>query len=245
MTQDGNSILGEATWHHMKEWNSQPPDRQERCIHDEIHVTATRQPEAVAISAFDGTLSYVELDRLTARVARWLLEQGVEPGSHVPLCHEKSMWAVVYILGILRTGAAFVPLDPEAPTARHRAILAVLDAHFIITSATTKYLFESVEQVVALSISTDHAEHLLQTTAATISPLEAPHIRPSDVAFVMFTSGSTGQPSGVPIEHEAMVTAAASYGAELGFGPATRTMQFSAFVWLPWTVEIIATLIWG
>lgn len=244
MSQDGNSILGEAAWHQMKDWNSQPPDRQERCIHDEIHATATRQPEAVAISAFDGTLSYAELDRLTARVARWLLAQGVEPGSHVPLCHEKSMWAVVCILAILRTGAAFVPLDPEAPTARHRAILAVLDAHFIITSATTKYLFESVEQVVALSISDDHAKQLLHTGTATTSP-ETPHVRPSDVAFVMFTSGSTGQPSGVPIEHGAMATAAASYGAELGFGPATRTMQFSAFVWLPWTVEIIAPLIWG
>lgn len=244
MSQDGNSILGEAAWHQMKEWNSQPPDRQERCIHDEIHATATRQPEAVAISAFDGTLSYAELDRLTARVARWLLAQGVEPGTHVPLCHEKSIWAVVCILAILRTGAAFVPLDPEAPTARHRAILAVLDAHFIITSATTKYLFESVEQVVALSISDDHAEQLLHTETATTLP-ETPHVRPSDVAFVMFTSGSTGQPSGVPIEHGAMVTAAVSYGAELGFGPATRTMQFSAFVWLPWTVEIIAPLIWG
>lgn len=244
MTQHGNSILGEAAWHQMKEWNSQPPESQERCIHDEIHVTATRQPEAVAISTSDGTLSYAELDRLTARVAGWLLAQGVKPGSHVPLCYEKSMWAVVCILAIIRTGAAFVPLDPEAPTARHRAILAVLDAHFIITSATTKHLFEAVEEITVLSISTDHANQLSQTEPTTTSP-ETPHVRPSDVAFVMFTSGSTGQPSGVPIEHRAMVTAAASYGAELGFGPATRTMQFSAFVWLPWTVEIIATLIWG
>lgn len=226
----------------MKEWNSQQPGRQDRCIHDEIRVRATRQPEAVAVSAFDGTLSYGELDRLTVKVSHWLLAQGVKPGSHVPLCYEKSMWAVVCILAILRTGAAFVPLDPEAPTARHRAILAALEAQFIITSATTSPLLENLEEVVLLRVGADRFEEL-QTEMTTT--LEIPHVRPSDVAFVMFTSGSTGQPSGVPIEHGAMVTAATAYGSEFGFGPRTRTMQFSAFIWLPWTVEIITPLIWG
>ncbi|KAK4219674.1 acetyl-CoA synthetase-like protein [Rhypophila decipiens] len=241
----GNHVdhgVSATSWFQLLEWNGLAPENANSCIHDALHETAIRQPDAVALEASDGSFTYAELDEILRRLSYWLIAQGIQPGDHVPICYEKSRWAIVCMLALLYAGAAFVPVDPASPTQRLQAICKVTGARFVITSPATSHVFDgSFEEQAILEVS---AESIVQL-APVDATFQEPEVRPDDVAFIMFTSGSTGQPNGVPIQHHAMVTAAMAYGAELGFGPDTVTIQFSAFVWLPCSVEIISTMIWG
>lgn len=101
-----------------------------------------------------------------------------------------------------------MPLDPKAPTARPRATLAIVNARIIVSFPMTNSLFGNMQETSILSIS---AEHIEQTQLKAVPAPQAPHMSPSDAAFFIFTSVSTGLPSGVPIEHRDMVTAARAY----------------------------------
>ena len=190
MALDDSSILehhgvSTASWLQMKDWNSQAPECVNRCIHDVIHETAIRQPGATAICAFDGTLTYVELEELITRLSRWLITQGIGPGTRVPLCFEKSIWAIVCMLAVARVGAAFVPLDPNTPVHRLQSMLNALKANFIIASPSTQSIIEDNSDAEVLTIGAELMEKLDSPTKSV-----APAVSPDDVAFVIFTSGN-------------------------------------------------------
>ena len=189
MPSDHGSILehhgvSAASWLQMKDLNSQAPECANYCIHDAIHKTAIRQPDATAICAFDGTLTYVELEELVTRLSHWLITQGIGPGTHVPLCFEKSIWAIVCMLAVVKVGAAFVPLDPDAPIPRLQSMLKALDTRFIIASPSTYSIIEDNLDALVLIVG---AELIGKLEPAPKS--EAPAASPGDVAFVMYTSG--------------------------------------------------------
>lgn len=109
----------EDIWH----WNPLVPETEEEFVHDVISIQAHRQPNSPAICAWDGEVSYRELDDMSSRLAGHLKELGIRAKMLVPICFEKSMWTSVAMLGVMKAGAAFVAMDAGQPEQRLRAIV--------------------------------------------------------------------------------------------------------------------------
>ncbi|KAK5991958.1 Nonribosomal peptide synthetase dtxS1 [Cladobotryum mycophilum] len=99
-------------------WNKTVPETLERCVHNIIEQNAQARPDAPAVCAWDGELSYAELEGLASALSKHLVELGVGPGVIVPLCFEKSAWTIVALLGVLKAGGAFTLLDSYLPEQR-------------------------------------------------------------------------------------------------------------------------------
>lgn len=102
-------------------WNNTVPASTKRCVHEMIGDKAQAQPNAPAVCAWDGEVTYSKLDHLAMRLAGRLIDLGVGPDTLVPLCSEKSIWTTVAMLGVLKAGGAFVMLDPSLPKQRLQA----------------------------------------------------------------------------------------------------------------------------
>ena len=159
-----------------------------------VAATCERTPDAVAVT-FDGRhLTYRELDRRSAAVAARLRELGAGPGTLVAVCAERSADLVVGLLGVLRAGAAYVPLDPEYPADRLAFMLADTAAPIVLTQGRLRAALPAVDAEVLL----------LDDPWPPASSVDGGP-DPGDVAYVIYTSGSTGRPKGVPNTHRGIV----------------------------------------
>lgn len=218
-------------------WNGTLPNTIDSCIHDFIDQRATEYPSAVAIDSWDGQLTYDELRLQSSKLASYLTSCGVGPGTMIPLFFEKSVWAVIGMIGVLRAGGACVPLDPSYPRARLEIILARLKTQLLLTSPLHAPDFKGLHQkVIVLEKS------LLEqapTKSITVS------VQSSDAAFVLHTSGSTGVPKAIVLEHEALCTSLYAHGAVECLDPDSRVVQFAAYTFDVSISDIFATLMYG
>jgi amino acid adenylation domain-containing protein/non-ribosomal peptide synthase protein (TIGR01720 family) len=221
------------------EWNSEVPAAVERCVHDLFAEQAQARPDAPAICAWDGELTYGELDALSTKLAGHLVELGVKAEDMVPLCFEKSMWTVVAMLAVLKAGGAFVPLDPEHPESRHQEVFQQTAATVVLTSPRYSTLWaSSARNIVTVDdISTKMLSGQILTRSKTTEP--------SNAAYVIFTSGSTGQPKGVVLEHRAVSTSCLSHRKAFRFTSQTRALQFASYTFDACITEIVTTLVFG
>jgi amino acid adenylation domain-containing protein len=170
-------------------------------VHALFRERALAHPQRLALVWPGGQLDYAELDRRSDAVARHLISLGCRPDQPVALCMPRSAGAVIAALGILKAGGAYLPLDPAYPRARLQSLLE--DAGVDIAIASN----EARSTLAGLST------HLLSLDALEVEAAEAPDAaRPlperssaSGLAYVMYTSGSTGAPKGVQIEHRSIV----------------------------------------
>ncbi|KAE8822116.1 hypothetical protein HRS9122_10555 [Pyrenophora teres f. teres] len=220
-------------------WNKNVPRTIDRCIHDLFAEQVLAQPNAPAICAWDGEMSYSVLDGLSTKLAGYLVKIGVKPGDVVPLCFEKSMWTVVAMLAVLKAGGAFAPLDPDHPVSRHKEILRQTGARMVVVSAQHSARWASSScHVVTLSeasIGQLTVEDDLPGFSAT----------PGNAAYVLFTSGSTGIPKGVVLEHRAVSTSCLGHGRAFGITDQSRVLQFTSYTFDFCMAEIITTLLYG
>lgn len=217
-------------------WNSHMPDTVPECVHWVIGKQTELRPHAEAIYAWDGKFTYAQLDDLSNRLAHYLVGLGIAPEILVPISFDKSAWAIISMLAVLKAGGGCVPLDATHPKNALETRVVDTGAHVVLASPQRAQIFEDmVPYVVAVSPSL--LEQLPAATVAPCTPIEA-----TNTSFIIFTSGSTGKPKGVVLEHQALVASAEAHGAALGFGPQTRCLQFAAYTFDISLEEMFTTL---
>jgi amino acid adenylation domain-containing protein len=212
-------------------------------VHQQVSRQAAFRPAKMAVCSTSLNLTYEEIESLTDRLAHMLVESGVRRGSVVPFCMEKSVWATVAMLGVLKAGAAFVPLEPTHPIARLEWLIDEIGADFVLCSCHT------IEKVQSLYQNRSNAQNRLKVvlvedvTSRTPSatPL-LPLVDPSDTAYIIFTSGSTGNPKGVIVSHQAACGSMAQCAKAFQMDYKSRVLQFSAYTWDAIVCEIFSTL---
>lgn len=239
-----SGVISAEDMQQMASWNPRDPfaHMQDSCMHHLFEAKARAMPNSEAVCAWDGSLTYLELENFSSSVAQRLVALGVGPGIYVPFAYEKSLWTVVAMLGILKAGGAFVPLNPYDPEARLQDILTSTNAEIIVTMDKFVSKFEPLAKYVMV-VSRD-------TTSARMSQLNGAHdacaavVKPSDAILVFFTSGSTGQPKGMIHDHRAICTHALNHGKAMAYHGA-RVLQFAAHTFDVAVMDIFTTLLFG
>ncbi|RHZ46418.1 uncharacterized protein CDV56_103550 [Aspergillus thermomutatus] len=210
----------------MSNWNKTPIASVNLCIHELILQRCQQHPEKIAVSAWDGEFTYEQLDRHSAALAHLLHEYAIGPETFIPICFEKSRWTVVAILGILRAGAAFVLLDPSYPVQRLGEIFREVAAPLLVaTISCAKAASELSSKVIIID-----GDSWIPSGEGIEPPLgHRSPVKPSNAAYAVFTSGTTGKPKGVVIEHAAFATMAIAQIELIPFTTQTRLLQFSSY----------------
>jgi amino acid adenylation domain-containing protein len=191
------SLLTDDERKQLIEWNGAftSDETGARCIHDLIAAQVQARPEATAVVTKQEQVTYQELDRRSAALARYLLAQGVRADDRIGLCLDRSLDLVVGIVAVLKAGGAYVPLDPTYPRERLAAMVADSQARLIVTrSDQAQGVSDFSERLILLD---RHAEEI---AGCCEGPTAVP-LSPSNLAYVIYTSGSTGRPKGVAVEH--------------------------------------------
>ena len=196
----------------LVEWNSTEADYGPACLHELFERQAERTPEAVGVVCGGERLTYSELNERSDRVARRLRGLRVGPGSLVGLYVERSVGMVVGILGVLKAGAAYVPLDSSFPNERLRMMVEDAGLRVLLTQES---LARSAAELGASEVVCEDAPPL--AAEPPVAGCLEPRAAPDDLAYVIYTSGSTGRPKGVMIAHRAVHNLLAAVGARLGF----------------------------
>ena len=223
----------------VAEWNDTASSFPHRRIHDLFMDQAAARPDAIAVSWEGGTMSYGELDRRSDEIARHLRRLGVATDARVGLVVERSPEMVAALLGILKAGGGYLPLDPSYPSERLALLMAdaapaavvgprhLLAALPVIPDGAPRLAYED-----ALAGSTGAG------TGADIAPVRA-DVPPAGLAYVLYTSGSTGAPKGVEVSHRAVVRLVRETGY-MSFGPGEVFLQL-----VPMSFDLATWEIWG
>ncbi|KAH8907864.1 acetyl-CoA synthetase-like protein [Coniochaeta sp. PMI_546] len=194
-------------------------------LHAAFERWAQESPATVAID-WEGVrqVSYSELNSLANQVAHALVERGVKPGDNVPLMLRKSVDTMVSLLGVMKAGAAYVPLNPDNPVQRNSFIVEDTSAKLIIIHKEYVDFVGSVPGLKALVIDD------VSLTSLPTHPPSVP-VSPDHLAYIIYTSGSTGQPKGVKVPHRSAAAAVTSMATVEGRYIGTwRTLQFANYV---------------
>ena len=220
------SLLSAAERHQLlAEWNGTGLEGDaETTLHALIAAQAERTPKAVAVVFGDASLSYAELDRRARNLARRLRRLGVGPEVRVGICAERSLELVVGLLGILKAGGAWVPLDPSYPDARLALVVEDARPPVVLTQGDLRQRLDGLlpGEVRGLDLA-----------AASAGTEECPRIDsgagPDNAAYVLFTSGSTGRPKGAVNTHRGIVNRLLWMQSAYGLSAGDRVLQKTPF----------------
>ncbi|PHM37254.1 Amino acid adenylation [Xenorhabdus mauleonii] len=178
---------------------------QHALIHQRIEAQAAHQPDAIAIVCEGESLSYGELNRHANRLAHYLIAQGVRPDDRVAICVERSLEMVIGLLAILKSGGAYVPIDPSYPADRMAYMLEDSTPVAILTQSSLTDKLASELPTILLDKMVN-APAPFMTELPTDNPnIQALGLTANHLAYVIYTSGSTGKPKGVMVEHAHVV----------------------------------------
>jgi len=216
-------ILSAAELHQLLiKWNDQVQYPKNLCIHQLFELQVEQTPDAVAVVFEDKQLTYQELNSLSNQIAHHLLSLGVGPEVLVGICTERSLEMVVGLLGILKAGAAYLPLDPTYPQERLNWILE--DAHVAVL-LTTQQLVKSLKIQVPSIVCLDSdcntiAQQSVKNVVSSVSV--------DNLIYVIYTSGSTGKPKGVSVAHASLLNLIFWHQTAFSVSPTDRATQMAA-----------------
>jgi amino acid adenylation domain-containing protein len=210
-----------------------------RCVHQLFEQQAMRTPDAVAVKSGEATLTYAELNQRANQVANFLCAQGVKVEDLIALCTERSVEMIIGLLGILKAGAAYVPIDPHYPAERIEYMLRDSGSHLVLTQERLADKFTGkLNNILCLDRDWNQIAEV-----STENPLTAAHS--DNLAYVIYTSGSTGQPKGVLIEHRGVCNLVCEHATAFEVSSASRVLQFASLSFDASVCEILTTLTSG
>ncbi len=186
-------ILPDEEQRLLSEWNSTSVDYPlEDCLHEHFEAQVSRTPDSVAVVFEGASLTYRELDRKANQLARYLRSLGVGPNDLVAICMERSLELVIALLGTLKSGGAYVPIDPDYPKERVDFMLEDVGGLVLSQSEIAKALGidESATRAICLDADWGTISTFADTTLERVNTSD-------DLAYVIYTSGSTGKPKGL------------------------------------------------
>ncbi|KAI9738099.1 MAG: hypothetical protein M1818_005527 [Claussenomyces sp. TS43310] len=232
-------FLSEEDKTEVMRWNRRMPPPVDECVHEVILEQMNAHPDTLAIEAWDGSLTYRELECYTSRLAHHLLQLDVSPRDKIPLIFEKSTWAIVAMLAIVRSGCTFVPLDPSSPPSAHQDLIREVDSKIVLSSpAMADRVAGMVRRTVTVS---EDSVRMLPLTL----PYRLPAGCPTDPICIVYTSENFGELEGVVFAHNAVSTALTHHGSALGFSSKARVFQFASYASEAVIPEIFTTLYHG
>ena len=233
-------LLGEEeTQQLLGDWSAAAEARADVSISDLIARQATARPESVAVVCEGEQLSYRQLNGRANQLARYLRARGAGAETPVGVCLERSLDQVIALVGILKAGAVYVPLDPEAPAERIRYVMQDTQMPLLLTHHR---LQGKVSGTRAEVVSPDRDRELIGQQS---DEELADQPKEDQLAYVIYTSGSTGQPKGVMVERAVLAAHTRAMIGEYGLGTQDRVLQFSQYSFDASLEQILPTLAAG
>ncbi|MCT8278696.1 non-ribosomal peptide synthase/polyketide synthase [Xanthomonas translucens] len=210
------------------------------CVHNLFEAQARRTPDAVALVAGDSQLRYAELDALADRLAARLVARGIGPERRVAIRLERSPELIIALLAVLKAGGAYVPIDPAYPIERSVYLLEDSQACVLLTTTAleAELRFSEVLRTISVLLM-DQPDASAQHGAVLDTLAPAPVAYPQQPAYAIYTSGSSGQPKGVLVEHRQLCNLIHWHIARFGLQPGERCtslagLGFDANTWEIW-----------
>src|SRR5262245_5596242 len=230
-------LLGEVERRRiLEEWNQTGREIPQATLVDLFEEQVEKSPDAVAVAYEEQELTYRELNERANRLAHLLIGKGIGPEDVVALAMPRSPEMIVSLLGILKAGAAYLPIDPAYPAERIALMLEDAESACVITTCEEAPRLPECPRCLLI-------DQPGLTLALEQSPTNDPKdwervrpLRPENPAYVIYTSGSTGRPKGVVIEHKAIVNRLKWMSAQYNIAPDDRILQktpasFDVSVW--------------
>jgi len=235
----------------LDDWNSTAANHgNEVCVHELVEQWATKTPQATAVASAEQKMSYEELNVRSNQLAHYLRRLGIGPEARIGICMERSPQMIVALLGVLKAGAAYVPLDPKYPAERLSYMLEDSQARLLLAGQTQISAWPRFAGTV-ISLEEQWKEIEGQSSsnpesAANPLPIHAPERRAlENLAYVIYTSGSTGKPKGVAVEHRQISNQLRWAGEALELTSADRVLQKASFSFDVSILETLLPLSWG
>ncbi|MFK7883217.1 MAG: amino acid adenylation domain-containing protein [Phycisphaerales bacterium] len=215
--------------------SSGEPTLWSRCAHEVIESIVDQYPDRIALVCGTDRLTYAELDQRSNAVAFDLIECGLNPGEVVALAMRRSTQLFVSLLGVLKAGGVYVPVDPSHPASRNQRILNLASPRMVLSESGSISTSEWLQGYEVIDVG-----------SASARSLPRPRVPGSadDLAYILFTSGSTGEPKGVPIKHDGIsrLVLGQSYAP---FGPELSWLKLAPMSFDASTIEIYGAWMWG
>ncbi|ASS74749.1 hypothetical protein CIG75_07015 [Tumebacillus algifaecis] len=222
----------------LREWTEiQAAPAEAKCFHQLFEAQAARTPNAEAVVAGNERLTYRELDERANQLAHYLQKQGVVPESLVALCVERTSWMVVAVLGVLKAGGAYVPIDPTYPPDRIATMLGVCNPPLLLTDQQTAWQTDA--RVLQIDdVQSEMADEPIMPPSSSVLP--------HNLAYIIFTSGTTGVPKGVMIQHDTLQTVSESWLHKFGMEAyRPRNLQVASMSFDVFVCDMILSLLSG
>jgi amino acid adenylation domain-containing protein len=229
----------------LVDWRPASKPYPQRGLFHEVARHAHERPDAPAVTFRDESLSYGELDRRSNRLAHCLRGHGVRDGAPVAVCVEPSLDIAVCLLGILKAGGAFVPVDPTYPTERQAAILDDVQPKVLLRQSHLRPGLPAAQTAIVeidASFTSGRRPGVLDDYPAT---LPDPHIGLDDVAFIVYTSGTTGKPKGVMMTHANLINYIRVAEERYGFSPTHVQPAMARFSFSITLFELLSPMVAG
>jgi amino acid adenylation domain-containing protein len=237
-----NSSLTEEKYQQtlFQEMGKKLPNPEYLCVHNLFEQQVKETPEATAVVFKEQQLNYQDLNQRSNQFAHYLLEE-IKNGEKaiVGIYMDRSLEMIVALLGVLKAGAAYLPLDPSYP--KERLAFIVKDANISIL-ITQSWL---VNEIFVSDINVICIDSNLQLINLRSSENLVTQVSSQDLAYVIYTSGSTGQPKGVQIVHRSLVNYALAIGCQFKLGDQDRVLQFASISFDAAAEEIFPCLLHG
>ncbi|HEY2362259.1 MAG TPA: amino acid adenylation domain-containing protein, partial [Candidatus Angelobacter sp.] len=192
----------DATERHrvLYDWNETRTElSSDKCLHELFEQQAAKTPAAIAVKYEDQNLTYAELNEHANQVANYLISLSVQPDTFIGLCLERGFGMVIGMLGILKAGAAYLPIDPDYPEERLRQVVKAAGIEIVLAQAGPLEALKTIPACTLIDVENDWPRIARQDTG---NP--AVLLSPANLAYGIFTSGSTGSPKPVAISHSAL-----------------------------------------